>query len=221
MSTATGALQSYDHTAYPEPAVRRRRPARARRPFSLVRGGDAVSRRTPRQLPRPARESRPEPARAEVSRGPAAEVFAGYGTAGPAAARAVLVEASPRPADAALDIAFATVPRTDSPAPRAARPARADRGPRAAGRPAAGVLYHRVSGVGSARGAHPVRRVERAQIGFATLAVVALATALVVMAFLGLAHVRAGSFSDRVEPMGSSISQSEGAPSAELSETVR
>ncbi|MEV0333778.1 hypothetical protein [Nocardia sp. NPDC050717] len=220
MSTATGALQSYDHTAYPEPVVRRRRPVRARRPFSLVRGGDAVPRRTTRELPRPARESRPERALPEISRGPAAEVFAGYGTAGPAAARAVLAEASHRPADAALDVAFATVPRTDSPAPRVARPARTDRGPRTA-RPAAGAVYGRVSGVGPARGAHPVRRVERAQIGFATLAVVALATALVVMAFLGLAHVRAGSFGDRVEPAGSSISQLEGASSTGLSGTVR
>lgn len=236
MSTATGALQSYDPTASPEPVARRRRTARARRPFALVRGagGTSLARRTAPDArrvvpearhvrPDPRRvlpEPRPERARTDVARGPAAEVFAAYGFAGPAAARAVLVEASSRPADAALDIAFATVPHTDSPA-RVARPARTDRGPRGTGPRGAAPRYDRVSGVWPARGAHPVRRVEHAQIGFATLAVVALATALVVMAFLGLAHLRAGSFGDRVEPVGPMTSQSVDAPSTELSETVR
>ncbi|WP_280346971.1 hypothetical protein [Nocardia neocaledoniensis] len=102
MSTATGALQSYDPTASPEPVARRRRTARARRPFALVRGagGTSLARRTAPDArrvvpearhvrPDPRRvlpEPRPERARTDVARGPAAEVFAAYGFAGPAAA---------------------------------------------------------------------------------------------------------------------------------------
>ncbi|MEV6321821.1 hypothetical protein AB0M45_11570 [Nocardia sp. NPDC051787] len=43
-----------------------------------------------------------------------------------------------------------------------------------------------------AAGAHPMRRVEQAQIGFAALAVAALLTALVVAGLIALAHARAG-----------------------------
>lgn len=213
MSTATSALQSYDPAAYPEPITRRRRNARARRPFSLVRGagGSPVVRRT----------AQPAPARREVSRGPAAEVFAAYGTDGLAAARGVLAAAATRPADSALDIAFATVPQTDSARPRVARPVRADRGPRATGPRNEAALYARVGGVRPARGVHPVRRVEQAQLGFAALAVTALVTALIIVAFLGLAHMRAGSFGDRFDPAGSGISERVDAPSGGLSGTVR
>ncbi|MFE6925709.1 hypothetical protein ACFVAV_32175 [Nocardia sp. NPDC057663] len=216
MSTATSALQSYDPAAYPEPITRRRRNPRARRPFSLVRGagGSPVGRR-------PAQAARPAIARPEVSRGPAAEVFAAYGMDGLAAARGVLAEAAARPADAALDIAFATVPQTDSPRPRVVRPARADRGRRATGPRGEAVLYARVGGARPARGVHPVRRVEQAKVGFAVLAVAALVTALIVVAFLGLAHMRAGSFGDRFDPAAAGISEQVGAPSAELSGTVR
>ncbi|MGK8523242.1 hypothetical protein ACRS6B_17550 [Nocardia asteroides] len=44
-------------------------------------------------------------------------------------------------------------------------------------------------------GEHPMRRVEQAQIGFAVLAVAALVTALVVVGFIALAHMRAGGWS--------------------------
>lgn len=43
------------------------------------------------------------------------------------------------------------------------------------------------------RGPHPVRRVEQATAGLATLALTALITALVVLALLAIAHWRAGS----------------------------
>ncbi|MFC4126720.1 hypothetical protein [Nocardia rhizosphaerae] len=222
MSTATSALPSYDHAAAVEPVVRRRRAARGRRPFSLVRGAGAA--RPPRPVAAvSASPSSPAPERPRptVSRGPAAEVFAVYGTRGPAAARAVLAAAATRPVDGALDQAFATVPRTDVPRRRVARPAPAERGPRARGPRADAALYVRVAGVGPARGAHPVRRVEQAQAGFAALAVVALATALIVVAFLGLAHLRAGSFGERVEPAVPVVSESAGAGATELSGTVR
>jgi len=215
MSTATSALRSHDHAAYPEPIVRRRRDARARRPFSLVRGVGAGS-----IVRRPAPVPPPLPPRPEVSRGPAAEVFAAYGADGLAVARGVLAAASQRPADAELDLAFATVPQADSPR-RTREPVRTERGPRQASRPAEAALYARVSGVGRAGGVHPVRRVEQAQIGFAALAVAALVTALVVVAFLGLAHLRAGSFGDRFEPAEPGISQSVDAGAGGLSGTVR
>ncbi|MGS2805406.1 hypothetical protein [Nocardia sp. MW-W600-9] len=215
MSTATSALRSLDHAAYPEPIVRRRRDARARRPFSLVRGVGAGS-----LVRRPAPVPPPVAARPEVSRGPASEVFAAYGTNGLAVARSVLAAASERPADAELDLAFATVPQTDSPR-RTREPARSERGPRQAGRRTEAALYARVPGARRARGVHPVRRVEQAQIGFAALAVTALVTAIIVVAFLGLAHLRAGSFGDRFEPADPGISQSVDAGTGGLSGTVR
>ncbi|MFD6272902.1 hypothetical protein [Nocardia asteroides] len=212
MSTATSALQSYESVAYPEPVVRRRRGARPRRPFALVRGAGSPVRPA---VPAP----RPPAPRPEFSRGPAAEVFAAYGASGPAAARKVLAAAATRPADAELDHAFATVPQTDSPRPRRAA-VRSDRGPRAVGSRGA-VLYASVSGVGRARGAHPVRRVEQAQWGFAALAVTALLTALVVVGLLGLAHMRSGGFADRVEPVVPGISAPVEGAATELSGTVR
>ncbi|MET9213939.1 MULTISPECIES: hypothetical protein [unclassified Nocardia] len=214
MSTATSALRSHDHAAYPEPIVRRRRDARARRPFSLVRGVGAGS-----IVRRPAPVPPPLVARPEISRGPATEVFAAYGTDGLAAARDVLVAASARPVDAELDRAFATVPQTEAPR-RTREPARTERGPRQAGRRTDAALYDRVPGARQARGVHPVRRVEQAQIGFAALAVAALVTAIVVVAFLGLAHLRAGSFGDRFEPANPGISQSVDAGTGGLSGTV-
>ncbi|MCU1644776.1 MAG: hypothetical protein JWN03_5051 [Nocardia sp.] len=48
--------------------------------------------------------------------------------------------------------------------------------------------------VGRARGAHPLNRVQRAQIGFAALALTALMTALAVAGLVALAQLRAGEF---------------------------
>ncbi|MGK8556589.1 hypothetical protein [Nocardia gipuzkoensis] len=70
-----------------------------------------------------------------------------------------------------------------------------DRRPRDS-RPGGGVVGYgdgaRAFGRPRAAGAHPMRRVEQAQIGFAALAVAALLTALVVAGLIALAHARAG-----------------------------
>ncbi|WP_040780372.1 hypothetical protein [Nocardia pneumoniae] len=70
-----------------------------------------------------------------------------------------------------------------------------DRRPRDS-RPGGGVVGYgdgtRALGQRRASGAHPMRRVEQAQIGFAALAVAALLTALVVAGLIVLAHARAG-----------------------------
>ncbi|WP_157556777.1 hypothetical protein [Nocardia acidivorans] len=48
--------------------------------------------------------------------------------------------------------------------------------------------------IGRSRGAHPLNRVQRAQIGFAALAITALMTALAVAGLVALAQLRAGEF---------------------------
>ncbi|MBF6165858.1 hypothetical protein IU486_13865 [Streptomyces gardneri] len=67
-------------------------------------------------------------------------------------------------------------------------------------RPGGGMVdYDRAPRISAPRrgcGDHPMRRVEQAQIGFAVLAVAALLTALVVVGFIALAHVRAGDWSE-------------------------
>lgn len=100
--------------------------------------------------------------------------------------------------DAELDLAFATVPRT-APVRRPRRTEVADRGPGHRAPRGALAASGPVRGVGPARGAHPLHRVEQAQRGLAALALTALATALIVVTFLGLAHLRAGGFGDRTE----------------------
>ncbi|MGQ4597672.1 hypothetical protein [Nocardia sp. R6R-6] len=74
-----------------------------------------------------------------------------------------------------------------------------DRRPRDS-RPGGGVAGYgdgtRASVPRRAAGAHPMRRVEQAQIGFAALAVAALLTALVVAGLIVLAHARAGEAGD-------------------------
>ncbi|MBL1078962.1 hypothetical protein JK358_31615 [Nocardia sp. 2] len=50
-------------------------------------------------------------------------------------------------------------------------------------------------------GAHPLNRVQRAQIGFAALAVSALMTALAVAGLIGLAQLRAGDFGSQTAPV--------------------
>ncbi|WP_280268338.1 LysM peptidoglycan-binding domain-containing protein [Nocardia wallacei] len=96
---------------------------------------------------------------------------------------------------AGTDLGFDTVPR-----PRRL-PARSGAGlvrewaearrPRGARPPSALVRYERPR-VEPARGPHGVDRVERAQVGFATLAVAALVSAAVVCGLVGLAQLRAG-----------------------------
>ncbi|QLY29499.1 hypothetical protein H0264_30250 [Nocardia huaxiensis] len=51
-----------------------------------------------------------------------------------------------------------------------------------------------------ARGVHPLNRVQRAQIGFAALALSALMTALAVAGLIGLAQLRAGNFGPQPAP---------------------
>lgn len=48
--------------------------------------------------------------------------------------------------------------------------------------------------VGHSRGMHPLNRVQRAQIGFAALALTALMTAMAVVGLIALAQLRAGEF---------------------------
>ncbi|MBC7302950.1 MAG: hypothetical protein H5T78_18635 [Nocardia sp.] len=206
MSTAASALRSFDPTAAPEPMLRRRRSARSPRPFALVRPSAPRPASPERQVvDAPASlPARPAPAPAELAR---SIVRSGVLSA-PADGRSatdpadiVRVARRIELTDAELDLAFATVPRS-APARRVreiARPA-ADRGPRHRAQRSELSLYGRGRvPVGPARGVHPLRRVEQAKAGFAALAVTALVTALIVVAFLGLAHVRAGSFVDHID----------------------
>ncbi|GAA5055622.1 hypothetical protein [Nocardia callitridis] len=57
----------------------------------------------------------------------------------------------------------------------------------------------------------PMRRVEQARVGFATLAVTALLTALVVVGMILLAHARAGSWDAGSSSSAPSVVQSDGA----------
>lgn len=54
------------------------------------------------------------------------------------------------------------------------------------------IVARRVAG--RAHGSHPLNRVQRAQIGFATLAVSALVTAVAIAGLIGLAQLRSGNF---------------------------
>ncbi|APE35961.1 hypothetical protein BOX37_20735 [Nocardia mangyaensis] len=240
MSTASSALRSFDPTAVPEPVLRRRRSARAARNFTLVRGVRRPSsvrehgRRTPAETA--ARSAAITPTQARRSTVRSIVVQSAPPAVRPAApapgdmVRRAIAFAPPeeggrrtRPfdlTDAELDLAFATVPRTE-PVRRRREIAPGDRGPRRSGPPSELSLYARgsVRGGVTARGVHPMRRVEQAQRGFAALAVTALVTALIVVAFLGLAHLRAGSFGDRVEAPVPGIS--EYFPAGGLPEPVR
>lgn len=75
-----------------------------------------------------------------------------------------------------------------------------DRRPRDS-RPGGGVVGYgddaRTFGQRRASGAHPMRRVEQAKIGFAALAVAAMLTAVVVAGLIALAHARAGEWGGR------------------------
>ncbi|MGO4612753.1 hypothetical protein AB4305_01285 [Nocardia sp. 2YAB30] len=103
-------------------------------------------------------------------------------------------------AAAAIDLGGDTGPRTRRGGARAralvpAHRSAVDRCPRDA-RPGGAALVYGRSARNSAlrrmRGSHPMERVERAQVGFAVLAVTALLTALMVAGLIALAHVRAG-----------------------------
>ncbi|WP_433710129.1 hypothetical protein ACQP2U_27635 [Nocardia sp. CA-084685] len=102
-----------------------------------------------------------------------------------------------------VDLGFESVPRVRRQhrgGVRALEAARAatDRRPRDS-RPGGAVVpygrgFIRTPALRQAQGPHPMERVERAQVGFAVLAVSALLSALVVTALIGLAHWRAGTF---------------------------
>lgn len=114
--------------------------------------------------------------------------------------------ADPGPAD---DLGYEAARRLvrDGARSRALTPAHrsaVDRRPPGA-RPGAGMVAYgrgsRAFAQGRARGAHPMRRVEQAQVGFAVLAVTALITAVIVVGLIALAHVRAGEWGgDSVRP---------------------
>ncbi|MGW4631176.1 hypothetical protein [Nocardia sp. NPDC004415] len=229
MSTATGALRSFDPVPGREPVLRRRWTARAPRPFALVRG---TSRTRPERVEPPVVEAAHAVERESGGAGPVREARSVLvRTAAPAPVRIEspreLVRTERRTrifdlTDAELDLAFATVPRSEPlPGPvghprrvstRATAP-RVDRGPRSEL-----ALYGRGSEpvARPARGTHPLQRVERAQRGFAALAVTALATALIVVAFLGLAHLRAGGFGERLDAPVPGITQPVDVPSRGL-----
>ncbi|MFG1772436.1 hypothetical protein ACGFIX_22890 [Nocardia salmonicida] len=211
MSTATSALRSSDPTAAPEPMLRRRRTARTPRPFALVRpampqrasaephAGEASSTTVLADSVPPRRAATPPTngARSIVRSG----VLSMPANRLPAAEPADIVRPARRIAltDAELDLAFATVPRS-APQRRAIVRPSVDRGPQPrAPRSELSLYAHGSVRTGRAKGMHPLHRVERAKAGFAALAVTALVTALIVVAFLGLAHVRAGSFVDHVD----------------------
>ncbi|AYF78261.1 hypothetical protein D7D52_35515 [Nocardia yunnanensis] len=63
-----------------------------------------------------------------------------------------------------------------------------------------------------ARGVHPLRRVQRAQAGFAALAVTALVSALAVAGLLALAQLRSGDFDSQTTPAVPSAVQMAPAP---------
>ncbi|MFC9662387.1 hypothetical protein ACFVJ5_19310 [Nocardia sp. NPDC127606] len=221
MSTATSALRSTDPTAAPEPVLRRRRSARAPRPFALVRPAmprpadiehPVVEASSTAPLAGPAAPRRVAPAPANVARSIVRSgVLSPPANGLPAAEPADIVRAPRRIelTDAELDLAFATVPRS-APARRPREVVRppADRGPRHRAPHSDLSLYARGPvRTGRAQGVHPLHRVEQAKAGFAALAVTALVTALIVVAFLGLAHVRAGSFVDHVDSTTPGISE--------------
>ncbi|MFD6395747.1 hypothetical protein [Nocardia sp. NPDC060249] len=229
MSTATSALRSTDPTAAPEPMPRRRWSARTPRRFAVVRP----------TMPRPAGVEH------QAAEAPSTALVAGTASLRPAAPANVAhnivrsgvlcppanglpvaepadIVRAPRRielTDAELDLAFATVPRS-APAHRPREVVRlpADRRPRHHAPHSELSLYTRGPvRTGPARGVHPLRRVEQAKAGFAALAVTALVTALIVVAFLGLAHVRAGSFADHVDSTTPGISEQAGfGPGAQL-----
>jgi hypothetical protein len=106
--------------------------------------------------------------------------------------------------DAEVDLGFDSVPRVQRPRRGGVRPldpahrSVADRRPRE-NRPRGAVALYgrgpvRTPALRQAQGPHPMERVERAQVGFAVLAVSALLSALLVTALIGLAHLRAGTF---------------------------
>ncbi|MGY0500462.1 hypothetical protein ACWZHB_18400 [Nocardia sp. FBN12] len=220
MSTATSALRSFDPTAATEPPLRRRRTARAPRPFALVR---------PTASPPASDESRTVDTSSAAHSAPPRPVATPPADVTRSTVRSGVLSApvnnpstdlvwAPRRielTDAELDLAFATVPRSE-PARRTreiARPS-ADRSPQHRAPRSELSLYARGPvRTGRAEGAHPLRRVEQAKAGFAALAVTALVTALIVVAFLGLAHVRAGSFVDHVDSTVPGISEQAGVPS--------
>ncbi|MFE1596001.1 hypothetical protein [Nocardia sp. NPDC058705] len=217
MSTATSALRSFDPTAAPEPLLRRRRTARAPRPFALVRPTSQPAAVEQKAVETPPVAS-PDSSRrtADVTRSIVRSgVLSAPGL--PAAEPAEIVRVARRIelTDAELDLAFATVPRSE-PARRTREVVRpsADRGPQYRTPHSELSLYARGPvRAGRAQGVHPLHRVEQAKVGFAALAVTALVTALIVVAFLGLAHVRAGSFVDHVDSTVPAISEQAGLPS--------
>ncbi|MFC6012638.1 hypothetical protein [Nocardia lasii] len=276
MSTATSALRSFDSTAAPQPLPRRRRIPRTPRPFTLVRPTPSPTENRARAIDAPPASTPVETrAPADVARSIVRSGVLSAPTNTTATEPADIVRPPRRIplTDAELDLAFATVPRSEpamrterttgterrtgdesvvrtEPRVHADRRARnelvkrgesvpgreaathpesvagresrtrvglrpsADRGPRPRAPRTEVSLYTRgsVPSARPARGLHPLHRVEQAKVGFATLAVTALVTALLVVAFLLLAHVRSGSFVDQIDSSVPGVSQQSGLP---------
>ncbi|MQY17670.1 LysM peptidoglycan-binding domain-containing protein [Nocardia macrotermitis] len=103
-------------------------------------------------------------------------------------------------------------PRAVAPVRRSTRAGR----PRAA-RPPSGVMRYDRPRVRFAETPHPQDRVEQARIGFATLAVAALLSALAVGGLLGVAQLRAGAVP---APTTTVVQVREGEPLAEVAARV-
>ncbi|MBF6176761.1 LysM peptidoglycan-binding domain-containing protein [Nocardia blacklockiae] len=128
------------------------------------------------------------------------------------------------------DLGFDTVPRVACPPARSRTLARPDGDPRRprGDRPRSAVVRYDRPRTELSRGPHPAERVERARLGFATLAVAALVSAAVVCGLIGVAQLRAGAparESTQTVQVGEGESLSEVAvrvaPGAPVRDTVR
>ncbi|WP_067656287.1 hypothetical protein [Nocardia harenae] len=97
------------------------------------------------------------------------------------------------------------VARRGAPAPARRRPRRIDERRPADGRPRRGAVAEHRPLPRRPRGAHPLRRVEQARAGLATLAVTALVTALIVVAILLLAQWRSAPVSEPGMPGAAAV----------------
>ncbi|MEU7629245.1 hypothetical protein AB0C34_04550 [Nocardia sp. NPDC049220] len=134
-----------------------------------------------------------------------------------------------RAAAAGVDPGYDSIPRrrrggTHSPALGSARRSAVDRRPGRARPGGAAIGYDhgaRPSAVRRASGAHPMARVEQAQVGFAVLAVTALLTAVVVSGLIVMAHVRAGDWGSQPEGSLPAVVDGRGEPGGAATQPPR
>ncbi|MBB5911327.1 hypothetical protein BJY24_000194 [Nocardia transvalensis] len=119
------------------------------------------------------------------------------------------------------DLGFDTVPHAPllparSPSTGLVRPDTDIRRPRGA-RPRSAVVRYDRPRAEPPRGLHPADRVERARVGFATLAATALVTAAVVAGLIGVAHLRA---SAPAQPSTAVVQVAEGESLSDVAQRV-